>query len=97
MRIISRSTLRDFWLRHADAKGGLEAWFARAKRADWTCMGDVVRDIPSADPVGPKHLVFNVCGNSYRLVCTVSFPAKTLFVKFVGTHPEYDRINVKEL
>jgi mRNA interferase HigB len=60
-------------------------------------MDDIIRDIPSADPVGPKHIVFNVSGNSYGLVCTVFFPAKTLFVKFVGTHTQYDKINVKEL
>lgn len=97
MRIVARSTLRAFSVRHADAKGSLEAWFARAKRAEWTCMDDIARDIPSADPVGPKHVVFNIAGNSYRLVCTVFFPAKTLFIKFIGTHAQYDKINVKEV
>jgi mRNA interferase HigB len=97
MRIVSRGALREFWASHADAKDGLEAWFARAKRANWKSMSNVVLDIPSADPVGPKHIVFNICGNSYRLVCTVFFPAKTLFVKFIGTHSQYDKIDVKEL
>lgn len=65
-------------------------------------MADIIRDIPSgdipsADPVGAKHIVFNISGNSYRLICTVFFPAKTLYVKFIGTHAQYDKTNVKEL
>lgn len=60
-------------------------------------MDDIVRDIPSADPVGAKHVVFDISGNCYRLVCTVFFPGQTLFVKFIGTHAQYNKITVKGL
>lgn len=96
MRIISHSTLVAFGAKRPDAMASLEAWYRVGKRAKWGCMNDVVATIPSADPVGPKHVVFNIAGNKYRLVATVYFPQHTLWVKFIGTHAQYDKLKVKE-
>ena len=97
MRIIAHSTLLAFGTKHPDALGSLEAWYHVAKRARWGSMHDIVAAVPSADPVGSSHVVFNTSGNAYRLVVSVFFPQKTMWVKFIGTHARYHRIEVKEL
>jgi mRNA interferase HigB len=98
MRVISFAMLRDFAERgHADAAVPLREWFKTAEHAQWNTMADVRRDFPSADLVGGDRLVFNIGGNKYRLVSLVHFGRPTLFLLWVGTHAEYDRINVKEL
>jgi len=90
--------LRDFARSgHADAEVPLREWWKTAEKARWESMADVRRDFPSADLVGGEKLVFNIGGNKYRLVCLVHFGRPTLFVLWVGTHAEYDRINVRDL
>ena len=95
MRIYSRSTLRRFWAKHPDAEQPLRAWFAEAKQAQWKTPSDIKALHRTVSFVGDDRVVFNVGGNKYRLVVAVSYRRSTVFVRFLGTHSEYDRINVE--
>jgi len=97
MRIIARNTLREFWKKHADAEGPLRAWFAEATRSVWRSMADIKKDHRTASIIDSERVVFNVGGNKFRLVVKVWFPGKTVWVKFIGTHVSYDRIDVRDL
>ncbi len=98
MRIISRRTLREFWeAGYADAEGPLRAWYAEVNAASWTSMADIKRRYSHASVVDAERVVFNIAGNNYRLVVKLWFPAQAVYVKFVGTHAEYDRLDVSAL
>ncbi|MFT5433665.1 MAG: mRNA interferase HigB [Myxococcota bacterium] len=98
MRIIARRTLKDFWESgHANAEGPLKAWYAEVNGAEWNSMADIKVRYPHASVIDSERVVFNVGGNNYRLVVKLYFPAPTVFIRFVGTHAEYDRLDVKTL
>lgn len=99
MRIISRKTLRDFWVRpgRRDAEVPLRAWFAGVRQAAWRTPADVKAAHRSASFVGGDRVVFNVGGNKYRLVVAVKYSAQIVFVRFVGTHADYDEIDAREV
>jgi mRNA interferase HigB len=97
MRIIARNTLRVFWRKHADAEGPLRAWFAEATRSAWRSMADIKKDYGTASIIDSERVVFNIGGNKFRLVAKIWFPGKTVWVKFIGTHETYDRIDVRVL
>ena len=94
MRIIARRALREFWERHADAEQPLRAWYHDVRRADWKMPDDVKRVYASASIVGENRLVFNIGGNKYRLVVAVNYQYRICYVRFIGTHQAYDRIDV---
>ena len=94
MRLIARRTLREFWERHPDAEQALRAWFHDVERADWASPADVKRIYANVSIVGDSRLVFNIHGNRYRLVVAVNYPHRICYVRFVGTHRAYDRIDV---
>ena len=97
MHIISRKTLKEFYENpnHKDAKAPLESWFYEAKRANWETPADIKALHRSADILKNNRVVFNIGGNKYRLVVKINFPTKTVFIRFVGTHKEYDRIDAE--
>ena len=98
MRIIRRRTLQEFWeAGHAKAEGPLRAWFAEVSRAEWRSMAELKQRFPHASVIDSERVVFNIGGNDYRLVAKLWFPAKAVYIKFVGTHAEYDRIDVTTL
>jgi len=98
MRIIARKTLRDFWeAGHADAEQPLKAWFAEVERANWATMADIKARYAHASIVDAERVVFNIGGNKYRLVAKLWFPGRTVWVKFVGTHAQYDVLDVRSL
>lgn len=97
MRIISRSTLREFWERHADAKDSLLAWYREVLKADWDAPAKIQERYPTASFLGDGRVVFNIKGNSYRLVVKINFPGRIVYVRYVGTHADYDRVNVREV
>lgn len=100
MRPIATAALREFWTIHPQAERPLRRWWKTATLADWKSLADVRRDYPVTDLVKGRKgdlLVFNIGGNDFRLICRVEFGEAPLFVLFVGTHAEYDRLNVKEL
>src|SRR4051812_9802964 len=93
MRIISRSTLREFWLKHPDAMQPLMAWYADAKRGDWGTPTDIKQVYRNASVLANNRVVFNIKGNIYRMVVAIHYPFRIIFIRFVGTHAEYDRID----
>lgn len=98
MRVISRSTLREFWESgHAEAETPLRAWFSEVSRADWNSMSDVKKRYPRASVIDAERVVFDIGGNRYRLVAKVWFPGRAVWVKFVGTHRDYDDVDVRSL
>ncbi len=94
MRIIARRTLREFWARHPDAERPLRACFAEAHRAEWRSPADIKARYPSASVVANNRVVFNIGGNKYRLVVAIRYDARIVFIRFIGTHQQYDRIDV---
>lgn len=92
MRIISKSTLIAFYQKEPKAKSAIEEWHDKTKKADWKCFADIKKSFNSVDSVGNQRYVFNIKGNNYRLVVIVLFKPGTVFIRFVGTHKEYDSI-----
>ena len=94
MRIFSRKTLREFWERHPESERWLVAWHREVERADWSEPTQVRDRFPRASIVGGNRVVFRINGNTYRLVVEIFYPHRKVFIRFVGTHAEYDRIDV---
>ena len=94
MRIISHRKLRDFYESKGreDSKIALERWYQIAEEAEWKNFSDIRVDFPNADYVGNQHYVFNIKGNDYRLIVVIKFTINRIFIRFVGTHKEYDKI-----
>ena len=99
MRIISRKTLREFWEKrqHADAEEPLKAWFHEAAKADWASPAAIKAAYRSASVISGNRIVFNIAGNKYRLVVKVNYPYRVMYIRFVGTHRQYDDIDVTEI
>jgi mRNA interferase HigB len=93
VHVIVRRTLKEFCERHEDARGALDAWYYELKHAKWRSPADIKKQYRSASFLCESRIVFNICGNKYRLVVKTNYPMQIIFVRFVGTHKEYDRIN----
>ena len=97
MVIISKAVLRDFSKSHADSETALEDWYDLAKNADWKNFNEMRKTFNSVDAVGNDRYVFNIKGNSYRLIALIIFKVRTVFILFVGTHAEYDKVNAGKI
>ena len=97
MRIIAVKTLKLFWKRHNDTEQPLKAWYAEVKAANWRSPAEIKRFYRSASILGNNRVVFNIKGNSYRLVTAVNYNFKIVYIRFIGTHKEYDKINAEEI
>ena len=93
MRVISRKTLRDFYEKHAEAKAPLVSWFHEAKAAVWPTPQSIAARYPSADFLPGNRVVFNIAGNHVRLIAKVHYNTCTIFIRFIGTHGEYDKVD----
>lgn len=92
-RIVAKSTLREFWERHADSEQYLKTWYDTAKSAKCSTPNDVKQTYVSASILKDGRVVFNIKGNSYRLIVKFSYEKQWAFIRFVGTHDEYDKID----
>jgi mRNA interferase HigB len=95
MRVISKRTLRQFWGIHADAQGPLEAWHSETLKAAWATPQQVKEQFGAASILKAGRVVFNIGGNKYRLVVAMDFGRQACFVKFIGTHAQYNAINAE--
>jgi mRNA interferase HigB len=93
MRVIAISRLKAFWQKHPNAMVPLQSWYAIASRAKWETPADVKADYRSASFLAGNRVVFNVKGNDYRLVVVAHYNRGVLYVRFVGTHAQYDQID----
>lgn len=97
MRIIAHRTLVKFYNANPAAKTALENWYARCRKARWGNFADVKKDFNSVDSVGNQRYVFNIKGNDYRLVVLIKFQIQMVFVRFIGTHKEYDKTDASKI
>lgn len=93
MRVIAKSMLRSFWERHPDAEEALQAWYEDAERASWHTPAAIKHRYPNASFLADNRVVFNIRGNHYRLVVHIHYNTQIIFIRFVGTHSQYDRID----
>ena len=92
MRIFTEQALKEYAEAHPDVKVALQEWTTVVKNSKWTCFADVKRTFNSVDNVGNQHYVFNIRVNNYRLVVVIKFTIQFVYVRFIGTHAEYDKI-----
>jgi len=92
MRIFTEQALKEYAEAHPDVKVALQEWTTVVKNSKWTCFADVKRTFNSVDNVGNQHYVFNIRGNNYRPVVVIKFTIQFVYVRFIGTHAEYDKI-----
>lgn len=92
MNIIAKKTLVDYYSKHPESKTALEDWYAKTRKSSWTCFADVRATFNKADSVGNQHYVFNIKGNDFRLIVVVQFKHQHIFIRWIGTHSEYDKI-----
>ncbi len=93
MRVISRKALRAFWEDHPDACQALQAWYADVKQANWNSPAEVKTAYRNASFIANNRVVFNIKGNKYRVIVAVQYKFKIVFIRFVGTHREYDQVD----
>lgn len=97
MRIIAISQLRAFWNKHPQAEMSLRAWYAEASRADWKSSADIKGVYRNARFLPNARVVFNIKGNDYRLIVAVHYNRGMMFIRFIGTHADYDRIDASTI
>ena len=97
LRIISKKILRDFWEVHADSEQQLKSWFQETSNAQWTNPNEVKKEYPSASILNDNRIVFNIKGNNYRLIVRINYNYQMIWIRFIGTHAAYDKINANEI
>ena len=97
MRIVAKRTLRIFWEAHPDAEEPLTAWYREVEKDDWANPAELKEKYRSASIVGDNRVVFNIKGNDYRLVVKINYAYRMAYIRFIGTHAEYDKIDVEEV
>lgn len=96
-RIIAKSTLREFWERHADSEQYLKTWYDTAKGASWCTPNDIKNAYVSASILKNGRVVFNIKGNSYRLIVKFNYERQWAFIRFIGTHIEYNKVDANTI
>lgn len=99
MRIVSHRKLKEFYETkgHEDSRVALERWYDITEKAEWKSLSDIKVDFPATDYVGNQHYVFNIKGNNYRLIVVIKFTIGYIYIRFVGTHQEYDKKDSKTI
>jgi mRNA interferase HigB len=97
MRIISRKALREFWDQHPDSRQLLQAWYDDVKQAKWHTPADIKNVYRNASFLADNRVVFNIKGNNYRLIVAVQYAHGILYIRFVGTHRDYDKIDATSI
>ena len=96
-RIFAKSTLRMFWEKYPDSEQYLKTWYDTAMSSEWRTPADVKKSYASASILKDSRIVFNIKGNSYRLVTKFNFEKQLIFIRFIGTHTEYDKIDANSI
>ena len=97
MRVIARKTLKQFWEKHKDCEQQLKTWYDEAAEANWNAPKDIKINYPSASFLANNKVVFNIKGNSYRLIVRINYKYKMVWIRFVGTHAQYDKIDATKI
>jgi mRNA interferase HigB len=97
MRVFAKKILRDFWDKQADSEQQLKTWFKEASKACWNTPADIKSEYPKASILKDRKVIFNICGNNYRLIVRINYKRGWVFILFIGTHLEYDNIDVAKM
>ena len=97
MRVIAKKILRDFWEIHSDCEQQLKSWYRETSKAEWESPNQVKTEYPSASILSENRIVFNIKGNNYRLIVKINFEYEMVWIRFIGTHAEYDKINASKI
>ena len=97
MRIFTEQMIKQYAEKNPKSKTALQEWTKIVKRSEWTSFSDIKKTFNSVDNVGNQHYVFNIKGNDYRLVVVIKFTIKFIYIRFIGTHKEYDKIDCKNI
>lgn len=97
MRVIAKSTLKEFWEIHTDCEQQLKSWYQEASQAEWKTPRCIKTEFPTASFLNDNRVVFNIKGNSYRLIVKISYDHQMVWIRFIGTHKKYDTINANTI
>jgi mRNA interferase HigB len=97
MRVVAKKILRDFWERHSDAEQQLKTWYKESSKATWKNPAEIKEEFAKASILKSGRIVFNICGNRYRLITDINYERQWVFIRFVGTHLEYDKVNADKI
>lgn len=97
LRVIAKSTFRLFWEKHSESEQALKAWYREAEKASWQSFNELKLEYPSASILKDNSIVFNIKGNNYRLIVKFNFDFQICWIRFIGTHAEYDKIDANKI
>ena len=97
LRVVAKKILRDFWEKHEDCEQQLKSWFREAQKAEWKNPNEIKTEYPSASILNVNRVIFNIKGNNYRLIVKISYEYEMVWIQFIGTHAEYDKINANTI
>jgi len=97
MRVIAKKVLREFWKKHADSEEQLKAWYKEALKANWTVPSDIKTAYAKASILKAGRVVFNIYGNKYRLIVDINYKRQWVFIRFIGSHEDYDKIDANKI
>ncbi|MFP4507183.1 MAG: type II toxin-antitoxin system HigB family toxin [Cyclobacteriaceae bacterium] len=97
MRVIAKKILRDFWQKHADSEEQLKSWYKEASKANWKNPVDIKAEYASASILKSGRVVFNICRNKYRLIVDINYVRQWIFIRFIGTHQDYDKVDADKI
>jgi mRNA interferase HigB len=97
VRVLSKRTLRKFWLKHEDCENQLLGWYKEMKLAQYSSSEELLLAFSNIRSIGNNRYIFNIKGNNYRLIVKANFELKTIWIRFIGTHSQYDKINALEI
>ncbi|HKK57931.1 MAG TPA: type II toxin-antitoxin system HigB family toxin [Salinivirga sp.] len=97
MRVIAKKILREFWEKYSDSENQLKTWYKEASKAKWTDPNNIKNQYPTASILKAGRVVFNICGNKYRLIVQINYERQWVFIRFIGTHKDYDKIDANKI
>jgi mRNA interferase HigB len=97
MRVLAKRILREFWGKHPDSEQQLKSWYKEAVKADWKNPAEIKAEYSKASILKSGRVVFNICGNKYRLIVEINYLRKWVFIRFIGTHKDYDSVDADKI
>ncbi|MFY8165085.1 MAG: type II toxin-antitoxin system HigB family toxin [Sediminibacterium sp.] len=97
MRVIAKKTIKNFWINYSDCEQQLKTWYQEATDSNWKSPADIKRLYPSASILADNRVVFNIKGNTYRIVVRINYDYSIIWIRFIGTHAQYDKIDATKI
>ena len=97
MRVVAKKILREFWIKHNDSEELLKTWYKEASKAIWNNPSDIKAEYIKASILKNSRVIFNICGNKYRLIVEINYKRQWVFIRFIGTHKDYDNIDANKI